>query len=109
VRGGVKISPQTLEDVLLAHASVSEAAAVGVPDEIYGQEPACFVTGAGAEVAALLSHCRQHLPHEKMPKYLYIVDALPRNARGKVRRDLLRQHWWTAHHRPGTDGDGEPG
>lgn len=102
VRGGVKISPQTLEDVLLAHASVSEAAAVGVPDEIYGQEPACFVTGASADAATLLAHCGLHLPHEKMPKYLYVIDALPRNARGKVRRDLLRQHWWTAR-----NGEGE--
>lgn len=108
VRGGVKISPQTLEDVLLAHATVCEAAAVGVPDEIYGQEPACFVTaaaGTSADAATLLAHCRQHLPHEKMPKYLYVVDELPRNARGKVRRDLLRQDWWTATHRRTTHSD----
>jgi acyl-coenzyme A synthetase/AMP-(fatty) acid ligase len=99
VRGGVKISPQELEDVLLTHAAVREAAAVGVPDEIYGQEPACFVVacaGSSLDVAALLAHCRRHLPHEKMPKYLYLVDALPRNARGKIQRDLLCRDWWTA-------------
>lgn len=102
VRGGVNISPQELEDVLLAHGTVREAAALGVPDAIYGQEPACFVAalaGSAADAAALLAHCRLHLPHEKMPKYLYLVDALPRNERGKVRRDLLRQDWWTATQR----------
>jgi long-chain acyl-CoA synthetase len=112
VRGGVKISPQTLEEVLLEHATVGEAAAVGVPDQIYGQEPACFVTsaaGKSADASTLLSHCRQHLPHEKMPKYLYVVDALPRNARGKVRRDLLRQDWWTATHRQARHSDQRTG
>jgi acyl-CoA synthetase (AMP-forming)/AMP-acid ligase II len=99
IRGGVKIAPQEIEDVLLAHPGVAEAIALGVPDLVYGQEPACFVVahaGSASDPATLLAYCRQHLPHEKSPKYLQIVAALPRNARGKVLRDALRKEWWTA-------------
>lgn len=101
IRGGVKIAPQEIEEVLLGHEAVHEAAALGVPDEIYGQEPACFVAaipGAHLEPAVLLAHCRQHLPHEKMPKYLYVINELPRNSRGKLMRQTLRRDWWTATH-----------
>jgi long-chain acyl-CoA synthetase len=98
VRGGVKISPQELENVLLEHSAVREAAVLAVPDEIYGQVPASYVVvdqNHRVDVSELLAHCRLKLPHEKMPKYLFIVEALPRNPRGKVRRDLLRRDWWT--------------
>jgi long-chain acyl-CoA synthetase len=103
IRGGVKIVPQEIEDVVLMHPAARDAAALGVPDPIYGQEPVCFVVAkADAVLSAqeVLSHCRAHLPREKLPKQVYVVDALPRNARGKVLRDALRREWWlTAHAR----------
>ncbi|MEZ0601177.1 class I adenylate-forming enzyme family protein [Paraburkholderia sp. IW21] len=103
IRGGVKIVPQEIEDVLLVHPQVQDAAAVGVPDPIYGQEPVCFVVprpGSKLDARQLLAHCRQHLAREKLPKQFFIVDTLPRSARGKFLRDVLRRDWWIAAHRP---------
>ncbi len=96
IRGGVKISPSEIEDVMLVHHDVVEAAAVGVPDPIYGQEAVCFVVlraGAEADRAALIAHAHARLPREKRPKTVWVMDALPHNARGKIRRDALRAHW----------------
>jgi long-chain acyl-CoA synthetase len=104
IRGGVKIVPQEIEDVVLTHPAARDAAALGVPDPIYGQEPVCFVVAqAGTVLSAqqVLLHCRAHLPREKVPKQVYLVDALPRNARGKVLRDALRREWWLATHAQG--------
>jgi acyl-CoA synthetase (AMP-forming)/AMP-acid ligase II len=101
IRGGVKIVPQEIEDVLLAHPAVQEAAALGVPDLIYGQEPACFVVtrpGGTLDADTILAHCRQQLPREKLPKYVYLVESLPRSTRGKILRDVLRREWWTEAH-----------
>lgn len=98
IRGGIKIAPREIEDILLSWPGVAEAVALGVPDVIYGQEPACFVVahaGSHLESKVLLDYCQQYLPGEKTPKYLQVVSSLPRNARGKVVRDALRQEWWT--------------
>jgi acyl-CoA synthetase (AMP-forming)/AMP-acid ligase II len=75
-----------------------------VPDPIYGQEPVCFVVAqAGTVLSAqeVLLHCRAQLPREKLPKQVYLVDSLPRNARGKVLRDALRREWWLVTHAQG--------
>jgi acyl-coenzyme A synthetase/AMP-(fatty) acid ligase len=99
IRGGVKIVPQEIEEALLAHPDVAEAAALGVPDPVYGEEPACFVVPHAhhaIDAAALLAWCAGRLPREKQPKTVSIVDALPRNARGKLVRDALRRRWWSA-------------
>jgi acyl-coenzyme A synthetase/AMP-(fatty) acid ligase len=101
IRGGVKIVPREIEDVVFTHPLVKDAAALGVPDPIYGQEPVCFIVphpGVKLEAAEILMHCRTLLPREKLPKHIYIVEALPRSARGKILRDALRREWWTAAH-----------
>ncbi|WP_233833712.1 class I adenylate-forming enzyme family protein [Paraburkholderia sp. ZP32-5] len=97
IRGGVKIMPQEIEDVLRMHPQVQDVAALGVPDPLYGQETVCFVVaqpGTIPDGQALRAHCSEHLPREKTPKEVYVVAALPRSARGKVLRDALRQQWW---------------
>jgi acyl-CoA synthetase (AMP-forming)/AMP-acid ligase II len=97
IRGGVKIVPQEIEDVMRAHEHVQDVAALGVPDPVYGQETVCFVVlqpGKVSDLEALRAHCRRQLPREKMPKDIYPVPALPRSARGKILRDVLRQQWW---------------
>ena len=94
IRGGIKVSPQEIEEALLTHADVVEAGAIGVPDSIYGQEAICFVVlreGATSDAASLHTHASASLPREKRPKAVHVVDALPRNARGKLERDKLRQ------------------
>lgn len=96
IRGGVKLSPGEIEDALLQHPAVAEAAAVGVSDPIYGQEAVCFVVlreGSHTDTAALLAHAAALLPREKRPKAVCAIDTLPRNARGKLRRDALRARW----------------
>ncbi|SEA61339.1 class I adenylate-forming enzyme family protein [Paraburkholderia sartisoli] len=105
IRGGVKIVPQEIEDALLAHAGVQDAVALGVPDPIYGQESVCFVVphpGSILDARELLTHCRARLPREKLPRHVYVVESLPRSARGKILRDALRREWWTITHAPGT-------
>ncbi|MFM0439358.1 class I adenylate-forming enzyme family protein [Paraburkholderia strydomiana] len=97
IRGGVKIAPQEIEDVMRTHVHVQDVAALGVPDPVYGQETICFVVlqpGVGFNLEALRAHCRRQLPREKMPKDIYPVPGLPRSARGKILRDVLRQQWW---------------
>ncbi|MBN3850520.1 long-chain fatty acid--CoA ligase [Paraburkholderia sp. Ac-20342] len=101
IRGGVKVLPQEIEDLLLEHPAVQDAVAVGVPDPIYGQEPVCFVVphpGMKIEIAELVTLCRAKLPREKQPRQIYLVNELPRNARGKILRDALRREWWTFTH-----------
>lgn len=93
IRGGIKVSPQEIEEALLAHPDVVEAGAIGVPDAIYGQEAICFVVlreGATSDEASLHAHAAAALSRDKRPKTVHVVDALPRNARGKLERDKLR-------------------
>nr|WP_244208113.1 fatty acid--CoA ligase family protein [Paraburkholderia hospita] len=97
IRGGVKIVPQEIEDVMRAHPQVQDVAALGVPDPVYGQETVCFVVaqpGAAPDGKALRAHCSEHLAREKLPKEVFVIGALPRSARGKILRDALRQQWW---------------
>ena len=96
IRGGVKISPGEIEDALLAHPGVAEAAAVGVPDAIYGQEVVAFVVpreGAVLDSAGLQAHAAGLLPRAKRPLAVCVIDTLPRNARGKLRPDALQALW----------------
>jgi acyl-CoA synthetase (AMP-forming)/AMP-acid ligase II len=96
VRGGVNISPLEIDHVLMRHQGVHEAAAVGVPDDIYGEEVVCYVVPRkDADVTAdqLTVYCTDHLPTPKLPKAFYFVDALPKNDRGKIRRDDLKRIW----------------
>jgi acyl-coenzyme A synthetase/AMP-(fatty) acid ligase len=96
VRGGVNIAPAEIDAVLLRHGSVAEAAAIGVPDEIYGEEVVAYISlAADAELgeAALLEHCAKHLPDFKAPKAIAFIDAMPRNARGKLDRRALTEAW----------------
>lgn len=104
IRGGVKVLPQEIEDVLLAHPAVQDAVAVGVPDPIYGQETVCFVVphpDTRVEVAELVTLCRANLAREKQPRQIRVMAELPRNARGKILRDVLRREWWTYAHANG--------
>src|SRR5258707_6977886 len=92
IRGGVNIAPLEIDAVLLEHPSVLDAAAVGVPDKIYGEAVVCYVVprpGTSLTEAAMLDHCRARLAPAKVPKQVVIVTELPENDRGKVLRDKL--------------------
>jgi acyl-coenzyme A synthetase/AMP-(fatty) acid ligase len=99
IRGGVNIAPLEIDEVLLKHPGILDAAAVGVPDKIYGEEVICYVVGkdAGLSEASVVQHCQKFLPPAKMPKQVLIVADLPKSERGKVLRDKLREDWIERH------------
>lgn len=92
IRGGINISPMEITSRLMEHPAVLEAATIGVPDKIYGEEIVSFVVpkkGTEPSVEELLFHCKKTLPDFKLPKKIILVDSLPRNPRGKVAREEL--------------------
>jgi acyl-CoA synthetase (AMP-forming)/AMP-acid ligase II len=93
IRGGENIAPAEIEDVLLEHSAVVEAAVVGVPDEHWGQEIAAAVVlrpGRVIHADELRQWVRSRLRGSKTPALIVIRDALPQTATGKVlRRELL--------------------
>jgi acyl-CoA synthetase (AMP-forming)/AMP-acid ligase II len=99
IRGGVNIAPLEIDEVVLKHPGVLDAAAVGVPDKIYGEEVVCYVVAKDKALteAAILAHCRESLPPAKTPKEVLIVPELPKSDRGKVLRDKLRDDWLARH------------
>jgi fatty-acyl-CoA synthase len=93
-RGGRKIAPAEIEAVLQAHPTVALCAAVGIPDERWGEEIAAFIKlkpGAAADDEELASWCRTQLAPFKTPRRWIFVDELPLTSAGKVRKFLLRQ------------------
>jgi acyl-CoA synthetase (AMP-forming)/AMP-acid ligase II len=89
IKGGENIAPREIDEVLLAHPAVLEAAAVGVADKDYGQEIlAAIVLKPGARVSEdeLRAHCLQQLGKYKTPKVFRFVAELPKGASGKVQR-----------------------
>lgn len=99
-RGGEMLQPREIEEVLLAEPGVSEAAVVGAPDEVLGQRPVAFVVPGDGQVlergaaaddlrGRLAVRCRDELGRAKRPAAVFLVDALPRAATGKVQRHRL--------------------
>jgi fatty-acyl-CoA synthase len=92
VSGGLNVYPREIEEVLHQHPALLEAAVIGVPDEYFGEALRAFVVlrpGMNAQAAELEAHCRTALSGYKVPKEFRVIDALPRNAGGKVlKKDL---------------------
>ena len=89
IKGGENIAPREIDEVLLRHPSVLDAAATGIPDTHYGQEiMVCIVLreGQAADEAALRDFCTTHLGRFKTPKVFHFVSDLPRGPSGKVQR-----------------------
>jgi acyl-CoA synthetase (AMP-forming)/AMP-acid ligase II len=94
IRGGHNVYPTDIEAVLIAHPDVQEAAVVGVPHAVLGEDIAAFVVpraGVEVDVDALSSWCSERLADYKRPRQVRVVDALPRNATGKVLKHVLRE------------------
>jgi long-chain acyl-CoA synthetase len=95
-RGGMKVTPSEVEEVLGAADGVQEAAVVGAPDDRLGEVPVAFVVAIDAarppDAATLEAHCREHLAPWKVPVRFEPIDTLPRNEVGKVmKRELLER------------------
>ena len=88
-----QVYPREVEDVILEHPDVVDAAVVGLPDDTWGETVAAFVVlreGAAYDADALAAHVELRLAAFKRPRRWAETDVLPRNAMGKVRRDILR-------------------
>ena len=86
-RGGEKISPREVDEALLGHPAVAEACCFGIPDRVYGEAvAAAVVLKDTATEKDLIAHCRATLSDFKCPTTIYIMDAIPRTATGKIQR-----------------------
>jgi acyl-CoA synthetase (AMP-forming)/AMP-acid ligase II len=91
-RGGEKISPHEVEDVLLRHGAVAEAVAFALPDAKYGETVgAVVVLRADAAEEALRTHCAAHLASFKVPVRIVAMDAIPKGPTGKLQRRRMAE------------------
>ena len=89
-RGGEKISPREIDEVLLTHPCIAEAVAFGVPHQTWGEEVAAAVVLKGAaNEPDLISFCKERLADFKRPKKIHIVETIPRTATGKIQRKAV--------------------
>ncbi len=94
VRGGENISPGEVEDVLLTHPAVAEAAVVGMPSEQWGEAVAAAVitrSGMTVDTTSLQQHVRDALRSSRVPERILFVEALPYNEMGKLLRRQIRE------------------
>jgi acyl-CoA synthetase (AMP-forming)/AMP-acid ligase II len=92
IRGGNNIYPTDVEAVILEHPDVQEAAVIGVPHPVLGEDVAAFVVvrpDRDLDVDALLGFCAERLADYKRPRQVHLLDELPRNATGKVMKHQL--------------------
>ncbi|HXQ96623.1 MAG TPA: long-chain fatty acid--CoA ligase [Candidatus Acidoferrales bacterium] len=91
--GGINVWPREVEEVLLEHPLIADAAVVGVPHVRLGEVPRAFVVpapGAQLTVEMVVAHCGANLAAHKVPRQVEFVDELPRSGVGKVLRRRLR-------------------
>jgi acyl-CoA synthetase (AMP-forming)/AMP-acid ligase II len=91
-RGGEKISPREIDELLLAHPGVAEAVCFGVPHASWGEEVEAAVVlreGAATSEGELMSYCKERLADFKRPKKIHLTTAIPRTATGKIQRGVV--------------------
>ena len=98
VSGGENVYSREVEEALLLHPGVSEAAVIGVPHPKWGECVAAYVVAAPGDAPsaeALIEHCRRHIASYKKPHHVFFTDALPRlKATGKIDKKTLRTAHW---------------
>ncbi|MGD8416194.1 MAG: AMP-binding protein [Pseudomonadales bacterium] len=100
ITGGVNVYPREVEDVLLEHPAVQDAAVFGVPDEEFGESVRAAVEpvpGAAITGPELIAFCRARLAHLKCPKAVDFHPSLPRHQTGKLYKELLKRPFWEGH------------
>jgi long-chain acyl-CoA synthetase len=94
ISNGINVYPRVIEEALIRHPAVSEAAAVGEPHRSHGEIPVAYVTPAADRVpdaAELKAWCREQLGSHELPRRIEVVEALPKNAAGKILKRELRR------------------
>jgi acyl-CoA synthetase (AMP-forming)/AMP-acid ligase II len=96
IRGGENIYPREIDEVLFQHPAIAAAAAVGVPDDLYGEDVAGFVVlreGKTATEEEIVAFCRERLADFKCPKRILFLDDIPKGPTGKLLKRELAKHW----------------
>ncbi|MBJ01935.1 MAG: hypothetical protein CMK00_03595 [Planctomycetes bacterium] len=99
---GENVYPREVELALVEHEGVAEAAVIGIPHDLWGEEVLAVVVPAAHEEPAareLIQHCRAHLARFKCPTRVSFVAELPRNAAGKIQKQILRAPHWEGRER----------
>ncbi len=97
ISGGFNIYPREVEDAIMTHPQVAEAAVVGVPDDIWGESVKAFVVAKPGDLVSeeeVIQVCKKQLASYKKPKSVEFVLDLPKNAYGKVLRKVLKEPYW---------------
>ncbi len=92
IRGGLNISPLHVNNILSKHPSVHEAETIGVPDPVYGEEAVAFVTlrpQCKVSSEELMAYCVLQFPRQMLPKEIFILNTIPKTARGKINKAEL--------------------
>ena len=97
ISGGLNIYPKEIELVIDDMEGINESAVIGVSDADFGESVVAVIVASGAAPAAeiVIAHCRTQLANFKVPKRVEVIDNLPRNAMGKVQKNLLRERFTT--------------
>lgn len=94
IRGGENIYPPEVEEYLLHHPGIAEAAVVGLPDARYGEVTSAWLVarpGHTLHAEEVRAYCQGQIAHYKVPHYIQVVEHLPRTVTGKVRKSELRE------------------
>lgn len=102
ISGGENIYPREVEEAILHHPGVADAAVIGVPDDQWGESVLAFVVardGESIDEAALIEFCGEHIASYKKPRRVEFRDRLPRNSAGKIDKVSLRKPFWEGRDR----------
>lgn len=94
IRGGENIYPPEIEEFLCHHPAVAECAVVGLPDPVLGECVSAWIVpknGSSITARAIREFCKGKIAHFKIPKFVEVVDQLPRTVTGKVRKHVIRE------------------
>lgn len=94
IRGGENIYPREIEEFLFAHPAIEQSSVVGVPDAKYGEELCAWIKlkpGISMTEDEVRAHCRSHLAHFKVPRYVRFVESFPQTVTGKIQKFKIRE------------------
>ncbi len=94
IKGGINIVPGEIDEILMLHPGIKEGVTIGVPDTMFGEEVKSFVVakdGMNITPEEVIAHCANYLPKTKVPKFVDIVEDIPKTHSGKLLRKKLRE------------------
>jgi fatty-acyl-CoA synthase len=95
IRGGENVYPREIEEFLYGHPDIEDVQVIGVPDDRYGEELMAWIRvkpgRAPLDADDVRAYCAGRIAHQKIPRYVKVVDAFPMTVTGKVRKVEMRQ------------------